>query len=722
MRTRLPILSFLLLFSFAAFADEPMCGVGEERELQLAAHRERMQRSPIRANATPLPATLRDGAFYIQADEAMAGGGNLFDLHNRSLIFEPRGGTRFAVRRTGSQYQAPGEVRHDFGPKLGTPWHYVTYDLTNFTFPIFGRNVTRLYLTAFNEIEFDAPAEEAATQFDKLEAAVHRNAVLSPLMITSRKPRQLAYPQVHVRETASSVIVTWRSTSGETFGYDVQAELRSDGTVVYSYNSMREMEWGTPVLSPGFDPVSATPRRKLYESTAVAGVGASFGALGPMLDIRNVEMSRMAESDVLSVRVKVGEAIDLSKIGETETVRYLLTISGQPAYIDATRTGWRVFPLGGNALIANGATANVSGDTIEFFFLQSPADVTKPSMRITTIVRPSRQADTVTWNPTLDVAPRVTGNDLLATNGEELQTPIAEPFVLPVLDPQEVWARIKPAFAVSDYEVDAIAIYQNFYTDMIFYAGAYSMLGNAGASGIGLSTAAYGPAFRQTPNVLHMNHLTYNYNAKPETASQVVLHEFGHRWLYFFRFNDNGAISNALNPVSAHPAAYVSTPSAFPVFGENESSVMGGAVFLHEGGNAYRTRVANRGFSWMDLYLMGLAATSEVPPWYYLTGTSLRAEYWPDDNIVVNGEKKDVGINQVIYVHGERNPSVALSQKKFRVLFVLVTPPGKEASEAEVAKMNEWRALLERTFLLATGGRGRGETTFVKPTRRRATR
>jgi hypothetical protein len=267
-----------------------------------------------------------------------------------------------------------------------------------------------------------------------------------------------------------------------------------------------------------------------------------------------------------------------------------------------------------------------------------------------------------------------------------------------------------------------VAIYQSFYTDMIFYAGAYALIGNSGTNGIGISGPNFGPNVRRGPNLMHMNHFKYNYNVAPETASQVILHEFGHRWLYFFRFADRGEVSSALNPISAHPAAYVSTPSAFPVFKENESSVMGGAVFLPEGPNTYRTKVANRGYSWMDLYLMGLAEASEVTPWYYLTGTTLRAEYWPDDNVVVTGDKHEVNLDQVVQVHGPRFPTTAYAQKKFKVLFVLVTEPGKDATDADVAKMNEWRALFEKTFNQATGGRGGVETSFVQPGKKRATR
>lgn len=724
MRIRPTSLLLSLLLATAALADQPMCGVSEEREEIARLHHERMERRAggIAANATSSTsvATLREGTLFMRTDEQIASGGHLFDLEGHSLVFEPRAGNRFATRRTALQYREPEELLRDFAGRAATAPFYVTYDLSGFSVPIFGRNVTRLYLTAFNEIEFAEPRDEGTPLVDNLEAAVHRNAVLSPLMITNRKPRQLGYPRVYVDELPGRVIVTWRSTAGDTFGYDVQAELHSDGTVVYSYKSMREMKWGTPVLSAGFDPSGGTARRQLYTANAPAGVSSQFGALAGMLDIRSVEVSRMGESDLLGVRLKFAAPIDASKLADGQGVRYVVTVSNEITYLELSKSGVTVFPFGGIASAPNGATAHLSGDTIEFFFLQVPAEVTRPQMRAFTQLRPSSTADTFSWIPTLDVAPRSSGADLSAlTSAAELSTPISEPFVLPVLDVVEVWERLQPAFGLSTYDYDAIAIYQNFYTDMIFYAGAYSLGGNPAVNGIAPTSQTYGLNARRHPNLLHMNHFTYNYNAANDTASQVILHEFGHRWLYFFRILENGAAANSLNPVSAHPAAYVNTPAAFPVYREGESSVMGGAVFSQEG-SSWRARVSNRGYSWHDLYLMGLASREEVMPWFYLAGTGLRGDYWPDDNVVVTGEKREVALDQIIAVHGVRNPPAALSQKKFRVLFVLVTD--REPTDADVTKMTQWRRNFEQTFYRATGGRAQVETEYVRASKKRAVR
>ncbi len=148
---------------------------------------------------------------------------------------------------------------------------------------------------------------------------------------------------------------------------------------------------------------------------------------------------------------------------------------------------------------------------------------------------------------------------------------------------------------------------------------------------------------------------------------------------------------------------------------------MGGGFFTRQSDGSYRARALNAGYSWTDLYLMGLASPEEVQPWFYLANTNppLPLAYWPPDNIVVEGTRHDVNVNQIIAAHGARNPTVNWSQKEFRVAFVLVTAPGKDPTDAEVAKLNQWRTLLERNFVIATGGRGKLSTSFVRTAKKR---
>lgn len=727
------VLSLLLLAAPALFADELGCGTSPENDLRLRVMHERVvaQREARRAvepNATAKAPVLRDGMFYIDADEEIVPGYRPFDLVGQSLVFEPRGTSKFAVQRTSLQYVEPTSpaVRDFNAPGISR-----TYERNlGFTFPIFGRSVNKVYITAFNAIHFDLPTSEpAATQFDDLEAAVHRGAVLSPLMITRSKPSRLAYPELFVSETPEALIVTWRSTAGVGFGYDLQAQLRKDGTVVYAYKSMRQMSWGAPVLSAGFDPAT-TPRQVLRENNDQTNDTASHvtAALRPMADIVSATVSRINDSDLVAVRIKLAGPIDQTKIPTGASVQYLVDLGPEYTYAEITPTAKRVLPFGAPDWIVDGSAMRVEGDTIELYAMQrftpSPGGDT---VSVYTFALPNnKSADNAVVQTSFGAPVHRVQSDLsTVANGTELPVPVAEAFKLANFDPFSTWEKVQNAHMLSDYEVDGVMMFQTFFTDLIFYAGAYATGGNAQVAGIRPTSTSNGPSVARMPTLMHMNQLAYGWFATEQNGSNVMLHELGHRWSYFFSIMENGTAKRALNPVSAHPAGFVHTPAAFPVTQDPEqASVMGGAFFIAQPDGTFRARAINVGYSWTDLYLMGLAAPEEVQPWFYLANTSpaLPDAYWPQNDIVVTAQKRDVAVQQIVDVHGPRTPSAALSQKLFKVAFVLVTENGRDATPEEIAKMSSWRQILERNFAVATGGRGRLVTSFVKPAKTRAVR
>lgn len=725
-------MSFAVLLSLwiagAAVADVIDCGTSLETEQRIRAlherPRERQQLEAQHAGHGPA-AELRGGAFFLQADSDVVPGYHPFDLGEKTLIFEPRG-AKFVLRHAPLQYVEPaGAPVADF--TIGSA-RSIEQALP-FTFPFAGRQIDRIYITAFDSIEFDPPREEGAMQIDVLEAAVHRNAVVAPLLTTRQKPSRLAFPQVFVDATPAGAIVTWRSTLGKTFGYDVQAELRNDGTIVFSYRTPRAMRWGAPVISTGFDPESA-PRTTLRGVDDTIGDATSApAALQKMLDVVRADVSRIGTSEVYALTLKLAEPVDAAKLASDQFLRYYVTFEGMQAVVDVLANGTtRVLPFDAPRLIEGGAAARVAGDTIELYGLQpAPSTAELRTFRVATYLRPTPSGiiDTVNFAVPFDAVKERIAVDLSLTPPEtELSLPIVEPFVLAPFNPFAVYEKLQAQFRIGDHELDAVAMFQSFYTDLIFWAGAYAIGGNPQVGGISATSNYYGPKAPRAATLLHMNQLEYGYFEKQESASQVMLHELGHRWLYFFRIKDGQQTSSVLNPTSAHPAAYVDTRSAFQVYRGEESSVMGGAYFTQTEEGTWKATAANSGFSWTDLYLMGLASAEEVRPWFYLADTdpALPLAYWPQDGIVVSGSKKDVNVQQIIDVHGPRIPQIGAAQKQFRVAFVLVTEPGVEPAAVEVAKLNEWRALFERDFLTATGGRGSVRASFTRVSKKRAAR
>jgi len=725
---RILISLLLLAVTSSATADEPLvCATSEANDARVRALHERSQsRLRLMPNAVTPPVISREGAFYIQRDDRVVPGHRPFDLDGQSLVFEPSG-SGYKVRRVALRWVEPSSTPlRDFSLTTNpAPASYVKYDVTGTPPQIFGQPASTLYFSQYNGITLAPPLEPGANQFDSLEAALYPEALISPLLITSRKPSRLAYPTVYAERSGDDLVITWRSVAGIAFGYDVQAELHTDGSIVFSYHSMREMRWGTPIVSRGFDP-SAT--RRLLGAVNDSGgdlvSGTYAAALADANDIRRIDVSRIGESDLLVLRFTLNAPVSLASLANGQALRYVAQIGTSQAWLDADRNGWTITPFGAPSGIKNGGEVRFDGNVVEMYGLQIPPDGGSTLTIRAWTLSPStnRTIDFATTVVNFDVPVKRIATDLSNIAPIELSLPITEPFILGDFDPYAVFSQLQSAYGVSSYDYDAVAMYQSFYTDLIFYAGAYSTGGNPGVDGIAPPSQTRNSTAPRSPALLHMNQISYGWNATMENASHVILHELGHRWLYFFRVLQDGQLVRALNPVSAHPAGFVSTPAAFKVFNDTEASVMGGATFTESGGR-YLAHTANNGFSWTDLYLMGLAAPEEVPSWYYLANTSpaLPNEYWPAEGANVTGERRDVSVDQIIAAEGARHPSTALSQRLFRVLFVLVTD-GPQPTGEEVAKVNVFRALLEDTFALATGQRGRVETEWVNVPKKRATR
>ena len=81
------------------------------------------------------------------------------------------------------------------------------------------------------------------------------------------------------------------------------------------------------------------------------------------------------------------------------------------------------------------------------------------------------------------------------------------------------------------------------------------------------------------------------------------------------------------------------------------------------------------GFSWLDLYAMGLAEASEVPDMFILR--DLHPADPIDRFVPRTGEKEIVTIEQVVAAEGPRIPSAEHSQKDFNTGFVYLLDSGQ---------------------------------------------
>lgn len=696
----MPLLLLLLL--------DFQCGTSAENDAHLRELHEWLQpRARVAGNAGPA-STLRDSVFFVGADESNAPYKRPVDLEQKSLVLTPADSESFRAQVTPLQWDA------DLGTRLDPLGDMRPWTLTK-PFTVLGRSVSRLYITDFNSIHLDIPRLSSTRQYADYELASFSQAVIAPMLLTNSLLH--GKPQIHARERDDALVVTWELPGI----YRVQAVLFANGVIRFSYDRTGMLAGGV-VVTTG----SESWRQQKTQLASAADppndvMSTVPQALRGMLDVESVTASRLAGYDLVEFRIQLREAPDYRKVDDSSWLTYNVISGDNPNALQMrvvvygtgpeTRVAVPVFG-GGTRSPAGG----VDGRTV---WMHIPDELLEGEPRFTVVTRVEndRNADLVATQPLELPAPaRRHRIDVSASDGATLPLPVVEAFTLPVLDPARVWEQVRTSQRLSDGDVDAVAIYQTFHTDIVLYASAYATGGNAGAAGIRWGDDG-APERPRAPTLLHMNHLDRVTSGSHDSAIHVLMHELGHRWLFFVMTMHNGQRSHApLNPLRAHPAQWVDTRAAFNVLSATDSSVMGGGFFAENGNGTFTTpaELTYYGYSWLDLYLMGLAAPSEVPPFFYLSEPQppLGQAYYPPRRSTYTGTRRAVTVQQVIDATGARRPAYPDTQKRFKVAFVVVTD--REVSEAELSRMGELRRLFESRFAVATGQRGEVTTTFVE--------
>jgi hypothetical protein len=191
-------------------------------------------------------------------------------------------------------------------------------------------------------------------------------------------------------------------------------------------------------------------------------------------------------------------------------------------------------------------------------------------------------------------------------------------------------------------------------------------------------------------------------NGSENSTLSIVGHEVGHRWLAFFNFRDRtGQPSDQLLGRSA---------AHWSFFFDSDASVMEGNDIEDLGGGSFRTVAAVGRYSLLDQYAMGLVPESAVPPFFYVespvnVSNSANNESAPRVGVTFNGTRRDVLIQDIVAIHGPRQPSAADSPRVHRQAFVYVASAGRTADSAAVSKLDRIRRQWETFFATATDGR-----------------
>jgi hypothetical protein len=197
-------------------------------------------------------------------------------------------------------------------------------------------------------------------------------------------------------------------------------------------------------------------------------------------------------------------------------------------------------------------------------------------------------------------------------------------------------------------------------------------------------------------------------------AMSQIGHEMAHRWSAFVSAKV-GSETIPLGPT--HWARGLQAPAPFPFQRPTEASAMGGGVWQDNFDGTFTQLdddyyVPATGYSYLDLYLMGLIAPSEVPDFFILRNLAAAGRD-AMGHPIFKADRTKVTINDVIANEGPRLPDVDHAQKQFNTGFVVMVEHGKTPSRELVDRASGIRTAWMDYFATVTGHRA-SMTAVVK--------
>lgn len=189
-------------------------------------------------------------------------------------------------------------------------------------------------------------------------------------------------------------------------------------------------------------------------------------------------------------------------------------------------------------------------------------------------------------------------------------------------------------------------------------------------------------------------------------AMSQIGHEMGHRWSAFVLAKVNGETID-LGPT--HWAMGLQAPVPFPYQRPTEASAMGGGVWQDNFDGTYTQLDDNyyvpaTGYSYLDLYLMGMISPTEVPDFFILRNL-VPAGKDANGHRIFKADRTKITIQDVIAVQGPRLPDVDHAQKDFNTGMVMVVEHGKTPSPELIERTSGIRERWMDYWTTVTGHR-----------------
>lgn len=635
----------------------------------------------------------------------------VFDLPMESIEYVPTG-NGYSVSSLPPAYE-PLTAKDDVVFSGQSEWASQAVQLRRFSFPFGGVGRTDLWITSTNLIAFEPPSApvkiglcSTGCYFDEGQVLLDRLPRISPLQHGSSLYGWNAF----LREERDRAVITWRYDDPSNL--DIQAVLFSDGRIRFNYAAVGGILHGVPVVITGNDPFW-NDRRLGGEASDPEGDVSIPAPDGPALDIVRATARQIGDSELLQVELTLSAP---PPPDNQERLFYQVELRDDPS--DPETMGSLFVQWQNGQFYWMTEPAALDGSTLRFNLRLLDLPLTDHDVHFVFKTfrgrQPYEQGDRVelvaTYAPPAGPMMLDLTADLPLTRGDQ---PLYEAFTLPSLDLGEVLKVVSPLWEDPTL-VEAIPVYQNLWTDIIFFAGGYHAGGNAGVDGIGTGSSVVA----RSPSLLHVNNID-NYSEEQNTML-VLSHEFGHRWLYHFAIEEDGQPSRSLNPAGAHPAGWVHTPAVQSVYLPLDYGLMGGSYWTDNGDGTFtspaETEGSASGFSWHELYLLGLAPPAEVEDWWYIRDSfpPLPNAYWAPNGTTVLGERVPVTVEQIIAVEGPRFPAYPESPSSFLAPIVLVTRPG-EFTSAEIDTVTDICNTWTIRFPQATADRADVRCLFEPP-------
>ena len=189
-------------------------------------------------------------------------------------------------------------------------------------------------------------------------------------------------------------------------------------------------------------------------------------------------------------------------------------------------------------------------------------------------------------------------------------------------------------------------------------------------------------------------------------AMSQIAHEMGHRWGAFVSAKV-GNETIQLGPT--HWARGLQAPVAFPYRRPTEASAMGGGVWQDNFDGTFTQLdddyyVPSTGWSYLDLYLMGMLSPAEVPDFFILKNLEPKGRD-ANGHPIFKADRTKVTIQDVIAVEGPRQPDVNHSQRAFNTGMVMVVEHGKQPSAELIERTKGIRQQWVQYWPITTGNR-----------------